>query len=357
MSAQPIIKEKRATVAAVARMAGVSPATVSRVLNRRDVVTEDTSARVMQAVKTLGYTLPTPSATPDTADASAPPSSGLILINFPSMANSFYDEVIKGARSSIAQHGYDVFMVESHINAETVDGLLALLDRYKVAGLITMNHLDTAIGQRLADAIPLVQCSEYNEEIDTPYVSIDNVNAARIAMDHLLSLGRRRIALLNGPIRYTYARDRLRGYRMALANADIPYRDSYVVSVPDINGDFAHSAAMQVMTLPDPPDAVLCISDEFAAPLLRACHQLGLRVPQDVAAVSIDNLSITKHLIPSFSSVSQPKVQIGFSAAETLFEKLAAPDSANKKTLLSTELIIRESSSLRDAVKAAPPSD
>lgn len=347
-----VSKEKKATVAAVAALAGVSPATVSRVLNNRDIVTEGTAARVREAARALGYTLPqaAPAPAPDPV-----PGSGLILLNFPTMANSFYDEVIKGARSSIRQHGYDAFMVESHINAETIAGLLALIDRYKAAGLITMNHLDTAIGQRLAAAVPMVQCSEYNEEIDTPYVSIDNVEAARVATAHLLSLGRRRIAFLNGPVRYTYARDRLRGYQLALAEAGIPYYDSYVISVPEINGDYAFSAAMQALTMPELPDAVLCASDEFDAPLLRACYQLGLRVPQDVAAVGFDNLYITRHLIPTFSTVSQPKVQLGFLAAEALFEKLTLPNAANKKTLLHTELIIRESSSPRSAIKVSPP--
>ncbi|MDD4849730.1 MAG: LacI family DNA-binding transcriptional regulator [Gemmiger sp.] len=338
------IKGKKVTVATVAATAGVSPATVSRVLNCRGIVKEETSARVLDAVKALGYTLPE---APATHEPEPERDSGLILLNVPSFSNPFYEEVIQGAHASVRQRGYTMMITESHINNESVDAMVSLLKRYRVAGLITLNQLETPLCRRLNETVPLVQCSEYNQEVDTPYISVDNVSAARSAVSHLISLGRRKVAFLNGPIRYQYARTRLKGYCMALTDAGIPYDPSYVVSLPDILIDFSISAMMQLLSLPDPPDAVFCASDVYAISVLRACHLAGLRVPEDVALVGFDNMDVTKCLVPSVSTVSQPRTQLGFLAAEALFEKMTMPDAPNKKTLLDTELIIRESSTLR----------
>lgn len=341
-------KEKKVTVGDLATYAGVSPATVSRVLNRRNVVKGDTYDRVMKAINDLGY------AFKPAVESILPPSAvaskqGPIFFILPSLSNPFYDEIIKGARTSVREHGYDLLIHESHITENSIDFIESLLKRYNAAGLITVNHIETSICKRLAASTTLVQCSEYNDEVDTSFVSIDNFSSARNAVNHLIHLGRKRIAMLNGPIRYRYSRDRLRGYRTALEDAGLPYDDNYVIHLPDITSDFALSAMIQLLKLPVAPDAVFCSSDVFAMSIIRACHLLHKNVPHDIALVSFDNLDISKNMIPSITSVSQPRLQLGYVAAEALFEKINDPASPSKRTLLDTELIVRESSTLPSA--------
>lgn len=337
-------KEKKITVSDLAEYAGVSPATVSRVLNRRNLVKGETFDRVMKAIDELGYTLPAGDLSP--VPGGNPIEHGPIFIILPSLSNPFYDEIIKGARTSVREHGYDLLIHETHINESSIGFLESLASRYHAAGFITLNHIETPICRRLAAAVPLVQCSEFNDEVDTPYVSIDNFSAARNAVNHLIQLGRRHIAILNGPSRYCYSRGRLAGYRAALEDAGIAYDESLVVHLPDITSDYALSAMMQLLKLPVTPDAVFSSADVFAMPIIRACHLLNKRVPEDIALVSFDNLDISKNMTPSISSVRQPRLQLGYLSAEALFEKISDPTRPNKKTLLDTELIIRESSTL-----------
>lgn len=332
-------KSKKITVAQIAQAAGVSPATVSRVVNQKKIVKGDTYDHVIQTMKNLGYTF-------KNTNAINSSSSGVILCNIPSLENPFYGNIIKAARTSALRHDYTLFINEGHINTSTLNDLISIIKENHISGLITMNHISTPVLKKLSETTCVVQCAEYNEEFDLPYISIDDVSAAKNAVDHILAQGRTRIALINGPIRYKYARHRMEGYKMALEEAGIPLTPEYIIQLPEIDADLAISAAMQLLSLKNPPDAFFVVSDIYAAAVLRACHLSGKKVPEQVSVVGFDNLSISKSLIPSLSTVNQPSSQMGFMAMEILIEKLANPSVPNKKILLETELIIRESSSL-----------
>lgn len=246
---------------------------------------------------------------------------------------------------SIERHSYTVLINEGHIDHSAIDQLLKIIKQNKVIGLITMNNVETALFKKLSDVTCVVQCSEYNEETNLPYVSIDSVAAAKNAVEHLLSQGRKRTAFINGALRYKYARDRLAGYKKAHEEAGLPICEEYIIHLPDIDPDLATSAAMQLLSLNTPPDGIFTVSVIYGASILRACYLSG-KVPKHVAVVGFDNLETSKALIPSLTTVSHPKSQLGFLAAETLFEKLADPSIPSKKILLDTELIVRESSSI-----------
>jgi len=326
------------TVAQIAQAAQVSPATVSRVLNHRGIVRGDTYNRVVDALRRLGY--------PFSEDAPRQAQGGLIILNAPSFENPFYSEVIAGAKTSAASHGYDLLFNPFHINQGTLPSLLALLGRTKAVGLITLNHIPTDVLVKLNSVVPLVQCCEYDENLDLPYVSIDDVKSARQMVEHLLSGGCRRIAFLCGPARYKYARHRFRGYEAALAAAGIPVRPELIVQLPEVRYDLAISSAMQMLNSANPPDAFFTSSDVYAMAAIRAAHLAGRQVPQEVMVAGFDNIEFTSIAIPSITTISQPKSQMGFMACELLLEKISMPNAPNKKVLLETELIIRESTSL-----------
>lgn len=339
-------RTQKITVSEIAALAGVSPATVSRVMNQRSIVASKTYEKVAAAVKELGGELRKAPERRNAASADPATSSGLILINLPSLSNPFYGAIIKGARASIQRHGYTVLINEGHIDASTAEKLLQTIKQNNVVGLITMNDVETSLCKKLSNATCVVHCCEYNEETGLPYVSIDDVAAAKNATEHLISQGRRRIAFINGPQRYKYARQRLEGFMKAHEEAGIPIIPEYIVHLPEIDSDLATSAAIQLLSLSTPPDAIFVVSDVYGAAVLRACYLSGRKVPEQVAVVGFDNLEISKILIPALTSVSQPKSQLGFLAAELLFEKLADGTVPSKKILLDTELIVRESSSL-----------
>ena len=333
--------EKKVTVSEIASAADVSPATVSRVINQKAPVKEKTRLKVLNVMKELGYPLPDPVTIKNTQ------RTGVILINIPSLNNPFYGAIIKGIRAALSRHNYSAFINEGHINSSTIDNLIKTIRENKIVGLIVMNHVDSELLLRLSKEVCVLQCCEYSEEVDLPYVSVNDKLAAKTAVEHLIAQNRKRVAFINGPLRYKYAQQRLAGYIEALKAHDIPLRREYIIQLSEINSDLATSAALQLLTLDDPPDAFFTISDVYGASILRACYLSGKKVPQQVAVVGFDNLEISKILIPSLSTVNQPRAQMGFIAAENLLEKLNNPKLPNKKILLDTELIIRESSVVR----------
>ena len=157
---------KKVKVSEIAAVAGVSPATVSRVINQREIVKGETYEKVIQAMKQLGCSI-------NESPIPQPASTGLILINIPSLNNPFYGAIIKGARASISRHGYSMLINEGHINPGTIDLLVKTLKQNKVIGLITMNCIETSLIKKLSDTTCVVQCCEYNEDTDLPYVSIN----------------------------------------------------------------------------------------------------------------------------------------------------------------------------------------
>lgn len=324
------------TIALIAQEARVSPATVSRVINHQGIVKGETYTRVVEVLRRLNY--------PFYGEPGArKEDGGLILLNLPSFDNPFYSEVVSGAKTSAARHGYHLLINSSHINSSTLPTLIELLNLTKAAGLITLNHVPPDILMKLNNIRPLVQCCEYDENLDLPFVSIDDLSGARQMVEYLLSTGRRRIAFICGPARYKYARHRLQGYQSALAAAGVPSDPDLIVQLPEVRYDLAISSAMQMLNSSNPPDSFFTSSDVYAMAAIRAAHLAGRRVPQDVMVTGFDNIEFCSMTIPSITTINQPKTQLGFMACELLLEKITMPDSPNKKVLLETELIIRES--------------
>jgi LacI family repressor for deo operon, udp, cdd, tsx, nupC, and nupG len=178
-----------------------------------------------------------------------------------------------------------------------------------------------------------------------PYVSIDDIAAAHTVMNYIISYGRRRIAFVNGPIRYKYARHRLQGYYEALEKAGIKHDPKLVIQLPEINYDMAVSAVTQLLSASQqsPPDAIFCASDIFAAASIKAASRLGFSVPGKIIVTGFDNVEIASMASPTITTIDQPRFQIGFSGTELLAERIANPYVPSRGILLETSLIVRES--------------
>jgi LacI family repressor for deo operon, udp, cdd, tsx, nupC, and nupG len=213
-------------------------------------------------------------------------------------------------------------------------------------GLITTNHVPTSLLTRLNDALPLVQCCEYDTDLKIPYVSIDDIAAVKTIMEYLLSLGRQHITFINGPIRYKYARHRLQGYLESLERANIAQEPGFIIQLTDVNFDLAVSAVTQLLSGGQKPDAFFCASDVYAAAVIKSCTRMGLNVPRDIMVAGFDNIEIASMLNPTITTVSQPRYQLGFSSCNLLLELIRNPKSNVRNILLETELIVRESTSL-----------
>ena len=158
-------------MAQLAQAAGVSPATVSRVLNHKGIVKADTYNRVVAVLQAKGY--------PFVEKAGRADPSDVLMISLPSLDNPFYADIVRGAKSGATRHGYHLIINESHINHNTLPGILELVHSLRISGLITVNHISTDILHTLSNVVPLVQCCEYDESTDLPYVSVDDLRPAK----------------------------------------------------------------------------------------------------------------------------------------------------------------------------------
>ena len=239
---------KKVTVSQIAKKAEVSSATVSRVLNHRELVKESTILRVESAMRELGCSI-------EKTVTVSRETQPLIVMNIPGIENVFYQEVIRGARVSAKAHGCQLIIHESPLNKGNMVDFCNLLKRVNVAGVILLNRLSIENLKLIRSIAPLVQCCEYNEDAKYPYVSIDDVRAAETATEYLLANGGHKMAMINGPLSFKYARKRQEGFMNALAKAGVTVPRQWIVQIPEVNYDMAYAAVCRLLNLDTPPNA------------------------------------------------------------------------------------------------------
>jgi LacI family repressor for deo operon, udp, cdd, tsx, nupC, and nupG len=325
----------------IAKETGISLSTISRVFTGASNVKADTRRRVIEAFKNYGY---------DTAFIEKHrknSGNSLIIMNVPSTANPFYTQIIHGAKAAATHRGCYLLLNEDHINENTIDSFMRLIRKVQAAGLITTNHMEPVYLKRISEMVPLVQCCEYDADFDLPYVSIDDVAAAKMAMEYLFSLGRKNIAFINGPIRYKYAKHRLQGYLEALLDRGIPSDPHMRIQLSEIDYNFAVSAVTTFLESGKKPNAFFCASDVLAAAVIKVGMRKGFSIPDDIAVVGFDNIDISLMTNPTITTISQPQYQLGFSSCELLIEYITNPQIPLHNIILATELLLRESTTMK----------
>lgn len=325
-------------VTKIARDIGFSPATVSRVLNHPELVTPESRIKIENALKEAGYD-------PETLMKEKILSAKrVILVVLPTIDNPFYNNILKGIRTSMNTHGFDVVIYPGNITANSLDRFISVARMSNTGGIICLGRkMEAEVADTIDDEIPLVQCCEYNNRAKSVYVSINDFAAARNAVEHMLNLGYRRIAFINGPMAYNYAQERLRGFEAAMEGRGVSVPQNWKISLPEVSYSLGFSAASQLLGTEDKPDAIFCAADVFALSVIKAAHRYSLSVPGDLGVVGFDNIEVASIAVPGLTTVSQPAYQIGFTAGETMYERIRDPGAKPRSILLDTELISRES--------------
>ncbi len=326
------------SVQRIAELAGVSTATVSRVLNFKDNVTKETRARVMGVLDQLGYQ-------PQSIRGAGALQNKLLLMSLQNLHNPIAAHAVDGAQAAASQYGYQLLLVQAENLDKSIEGYLSLMKSSQAAGLILLDDLiDDGMLEKLANRIPYVLILSSSPARNVSSVSIDDYEAAVKAVNYLLSIGRRRIALLNGSAHYKYAERREAGYRFALRKAGIPVDERLIVHLSaDFRMESAMAAAEGVLSAPDRPDAFFAVSDVYASAAIRTCNRFGLSVPADVAVVGFDNTSLSLITDPPITTMVQPAQQIGFMACHLLIDKIRSKNLLHKQVVLESELIVRGS--------------
>jgi LacI family transcriptional regulator len=325
------------TIKDVAREAGVSVATVSRVLNGSAPVREPTRQLVRDAAARLRYS---PHVGARSLITSRTSTLGVLL---PDLYGEFFSEVIRGIDTTARGHGYHLVVSSSHDDRGEIEAVLGAM-RGRVDGLLVMAPDPDAVSAMatLPEGLPVVLMnSDANGSHDA--LTIQNVEGAAGMVRHLLALGHRRIAMITGAERNHDAVKRLEGYRLALTEAGIG-----LDPLLEVQGDFSESAgyaaALELLACGSTPTAIFAANDAMAIGALSALHERGMRVPRDMTVVGFDDIPMARYMNPPLSSVHVDISELGARATTRLLNRMREHRNGDVwRETLSTRLVVRQS--------------
>ncbi|SFQ04225.1 LacI family DNA-binding transcriptional regulator [Salibacterium halotolerans] len=324
-----------ANIQEVAKEAGVSVATVSRVMNG-GAVTPKTKGKVEEVIKRLNYE---PSMLGRNLRNS---ESRLLLVLIPTISNPYYSDIINGIENTVIRQGYNILLCETDSNPERENIYFDMVRKKMADGIISM---DPTVNMEelkiLAEDHPIIQCSEYSVESGIPFVTIDNEEAAYRAVSHLVNIGRTDIAMINSDVTFLYARQRQLGYQRALEEKGVPFDEGNVYYTNGPSFERGQQAMRKILTDHKDHSAVFAVSDLLAIGALKEAHQLGLRVPEDIAIAGFDKIAFSNMTNPALTTIAQPMYDMGTTSAQMLIDKING--RTVESTMMSHELIIRES--------------
>jgi LacI family transcriptional regulator len=329
----------RATIRDIARRAGVSVATVSRVINDRPDVSPETRDAVLRHVRASNFT------TNRSARALSSGRTGFIGFTLPYIRADYFAAILAGAIeaayeqevrfvlcATLHEHDREVSLIETLMDGAT-DGAIILLPEESNEELAALQ----AKGYPFVVADPRVPLGE-----GIPAVSAAHRAGAKAATDHLLALGHRRVAHISGPRGWAATEERIEGYHAALAAAGVlPSRELLAEGDFEIRGGYA--AAQRLLELPEPPTAVLASNDNMAVGALRAARERGLSVPEDLSVVGFDDAEAAQIVTPALTTVRQPLAELGRTAVSLLMRMVERQRVEALRVELATRLVVRDS--------------
>lgn len=325
------------TIRDVAAAAGVSPATVSRVLNQRVEVGSDLRERVLAAVTELGYR---PNGPARSLRKRATTVLGIIITD---VQNPFFTSMVRGIEDAAQRVGYSVVLANSDEDQDKQQRYLEVAAAEQMAGVVlaparqSSKGLDTVVGQ----GIPVVTVDRRlrGEQVDS--VMVNNHKAAHDATKHLIERGRRRIGIVTGPLDTTTGARRLAGYKAALKEAGLPL-DEDLVAKADFRLEGGYEATRKLLRHAS-PDALFASNNLMTMGALQALAEDGVDIPSDIAVVGFDDLSWATALRPPLTAVRQPTYEIGQQATELLLQRIGGDVSPPRDIVLPANLIVRGS--------------
>lgn len=336
MSAKP------ATIEDVALIAGVSIATVSRALNEPAKVADSTRRKVLEAVAKTGYT------TNAMARNLRMRKSNMILILAPDVGDPNFSNILVGLETEASKRGYGILIGNTQNDPARETDYLRFISSNQADGIIVLTgHLPFGLAQSGATKSlpPMVAVNEPVLNADIPFVGVDNLEGARIAVDHLISQGHRKIAFIGQSPGRVVAKLREQGYREALTRAGLEIDPRFVL---EANGttESGRGAVERMFVRDQLPSAFFCVNDATALGVIIALTARGYDLPRDFSVMGFDDISYASFVTPSLTTMKQPRLEIGEASMELLLALLEGQPIKNRHVLLRADLILRNSVAL-----------
>lgn len=328
------------TIRDVAKLAGVSPITVSRVVNNSDYVSESTRARVEAAIDELKYV---PNMLGPSLRFKQTMTLALVLTD---ITNPFWTTVARGVEDVAQANGYGIILCNTDESQSKQDQYLDMLLRRRIDGIVLVpaHSAPEPVGMIQKQGIPVVVLDRQIPGIQVDIVRADSENGAYQLTDHLLSMGHRRIAVLAGPETVSTAVDRVMGYRRALTAHGLP-EEAVAIYWGAFTVESGREMALQALSDHQQLTAFFATNNFIAIGAMQAMREMGLTVPDDIALVTLDDIPAVFTIEPFLTVARQPAREMGRKAAQILLDRLSGQlDGEYQHIVLPTQLIIRASS-------------
>jgi LacI family transcriptional regulator len=329
-----------ATINDIARLAGVSTATVSRVLNNRRYVSPATREEVLRIAREHGFQLNS------SARALSGGRTGLVSAIVPDVDAEYFSSILAGISETLHEQGMDLLLSMTHHQPSRELTLLKRATRTRADGLLLVlpsESVDELEALRRRGRLFVVIDPRWPVPAGIPSVSATNSEGARAATEYLVALGHRRIGVCSGPADWLVSIKRLHGYQSALAAASIAFDPALVVHSDYSQMESGRASAGELLSRPDPPTAIFAFNDILALGVLRAAYERGLRVPAELSIVGFDDLATASLVTPALTTVQQPLSEMGRMATGLLGRLLDKQSVDALHVELQTNLVVRSS--------------
>lgn len=333
-----------ASINDVAKAAGVSKSTVSRIINNSSAISEETTQKVLKVMKELNY-VPNSMARGLSNQQAFTVALLVNIKDVKSFSNPFFYEVMHGIETVVYSRGLCLIMANLETTLKKDEILNWLIHGKRTRGVILPSSvMNPALVRELKKIkFPFVTIGEpegIKEPID--WVDINNFQGGQQALDHMLSQGYKNIAYIGGNQSKIFNKNRLNGYKSALESNGMKYRPEYVCEGNATKND-GYKLMKQLIKLPQPPDAVICSDNVLCIGAMKAIKEVNLKIPNDIGILSFDNMPIADLIEPSLTTVDIDVFELGVQAANILFKLVDNPEARQQQSLISTCIQMRES--------------
>jgi LacI family transcriptional regulator len=330
---------KKATIYDVAREAGVSIAAVSQVINGKGKISEVRRREISQIMERLNYR---PSVIAAALTGKHTYTIGLLI---PDIANPFFAEMARAIEDHGGRSGYSLVICSTDNKDDKIERYLPLLLQKSVDAIIIGTGLDNSdiLLPLLLKSIPIVLIARDIPHLDLHTIIVDDYAGGRMAAEHLLQLGHRRLSIIAEDMKGLSSSERTRGVRDALHAAGLELPGAMIKASRNDSLNEVKQTALELLELPEPPTAIFCCNDLLAIGALQAAKELGLKVPEQLSIIGFDNTILTEVTEPALTTIAQPIELMGRLTIELVIAMLGKEEPAAKRTVLQPKLVIRKS--------------
>jgi DNA-binding LacI/PurR family transcriptional regulator len=332
------------TIKEVAKLAGVSPSTVSRVISDSPRISDETKQTVREIMDELGYH---PNAIARSLVNKATNTIGIVMPQSTERAflNPFFPQALSGVSAAAHEQGYCILLSTGKSEKEQLESIQSIVMGGRVDGVIIMY---SSVDNEVMDALeklrtPIVVIGKPLKSKATLYVDNDNVEASFSVTEKLIKNGHKRIAFISGSFRLVVSLDRLDGYMNALKKYEIPFTKEYIVELSEFVKQGAYERTKQLLSLEERPTALVVTDDVMAFGAMDAIKESGLRIPEDIEVMSFNNVPSAELTSPSLTSVDIDAFALGYESSKLIIEKIKG-EATRDRVIVPTNIIYRESS-------------